>query len=167
MSVLRRMNNTEYAAWHADAVLAYAADKVASGQWSEVESVELSRKEHETLLPEGLESKGNHLFSVLAPSGEPVGTLWFAESAKFGLPIAYVFNIVVAPEHRRKGHANRAFQALEHEVKAMGLHGVALHVFGSNHAARELYAKLGYEPTNINLFKHVPTGALYLPNEGP
>ena len=159
MLVLRRMNNAEYAAWLAEAVSAYAVDKVASGQWSEVESAELSRKEHEKLLPEGLESKGNHLFSILSDSGEPVGTLWFAESAKFGLPIAYVYNIVVAPDRRRQGHARRALQALEVEVKTIGLHGVALHVFGSNHAARELYAKLGYEPTNISLFKHVPTGA--------
>jgi ribosomal protein S18 acetylase RimI-like enzyme len=154
------MTNTEYTAWLAEAVSSYAADKVASGQWSQEESVALSTREHKELLPQGLESEGNHLFIIADESSEPVGTLWFAVRTKFGLPIAYVFNVQVAPEHQRKGHAHRAFRALEEEVRALGLHGVALHVFGHNQPARELYAKLGYEPTNINLFKHVPhTGA--------
>ena len=85
--------------------------------------------------------------------------IWFAEKTKFSQPIAYVFNIEVQPEHRGKGHAKRALQALEAEVARLGLHGIALHVFGHNQAARKLYAGLGYEPTNISLFKSVPTDA--------
>ena len=150
------MNGAEYEAWLAEAVSGYAADKVASGQWNQDESLDLARKEHEELLPQGLASTGNHLFKILADSGEMVGDLWFAEAMKFGLSIAYVYNVEIAEQHRRKGYAHQALQALEREVGALGLHGVALHVFGHNHAARALYAKLGYEPTNINLFKHVP-----------
>lgn len=157
--VLRRMNAAEYEAWLPEAIAGYAADKVASGQWSQDESVELARKEHEELLPQGLASTGNHLFKILAPSAEAVGELWFAEAMKFGLSIAYVYNVEIAEQHRRRGYAHQAFQALEQEVQGLGLHGVALHVFGHNHAARALYAKLGYEPTNINLFKHVPLKA--------
>jgi predicted GNAT family acetyltransferase len=33
----------------------------------------------------------------------------------------------------------------------------ALHVFGHNTTAQALYAKLGYSPTNINLFKALGT----------
>jgi len=153
------MTSTEYEAWLSAAVTSYAADKVASGQWSHDASLELSRKEHEELLPQGLASTGNHLFKIVAPYGESVGDLWFAVRTKFGLPIAYVYNVEIASPHRRKGYAYQAFQALEQEVKALGLHGIALHVFGHNHPAQELYARLGYEPTNINLFKHVPQGA--------
>jgi RimJ/RimL family protein N-acetyltransferase len=35
----------------------------------------------------------------------------------------------------------------------LGLSGIALHVFGHNHGAQALYAKLGFVATNINLFK--------------
>lgn len=150
------MIDAEFETWLSDAVFAYAADKVASGQWSQEVALELSRKEHEELLPQGLASAGNYLFRILAPSGEAVGDLWFAVRTKFGLPIAYVYNVEIAQQHRRRGHAYQAFLALEREVQALTLHGVALHVFGHNHAARALYTKLGYEPTNINLFKHVP-----------
>jgi ribosomal protein S18 acetylase RimI-like enzyme len=87
---------------------------------------------------------------------EPVGELWYAVRHKFNAPIAYVYSVDVWPEHQRQGHASRAFLALEDEVGSRGLSGIALHVFGHNKTAQALYAKLGYQPTNINLFKPVP-----------
>jgi ribosomal protein S18 acetylase RimI-like enzyme len=66
----------------------------------------------------------------------------------------------VLPERQREGHAFRAFLDLEAEVQRLGLSGIALHVFGHNTGAQALYAKLGFQPTNISLFKPVdPAGA--------
>jgi len=49
---------------------------------------------------------------------------------------------------------------LEDEVRRLDLSGIALHVFGRNKGAQALYAKLGFQPTNISLFKPVgPAGA--------
>ena len=155
MSTLRPMTEPEYDAWVAEAVPAYAADKVASGQWSEDAAIELSRKEFEDLLPNGIETPENHLFTVLSPQGLPVGVLWFAVKNKFNARVAYVFDVAIQEEHRRQGHARRAFIALEDEIRQRGLAGVGLHVFGHNAAARALYAGLGYEPTNISLFKPI------------
>ncbi len=42
---------------------------------------------------------------------------------------------------------------LEVEARRLNLEAIRLHVFGHNTAARPLYEKLGYEPTNINMFK--------------
>lgn len=141
----------------------YAVEKVASGQWQAEEAEEKSRLEHAQLLPSGLDSAGNHLFTLVDDvSGDTVGMLWFAVRDRSGGPVAYVFKIEVEPAQWRRGHAARAFVALEKEVAALGLHGIALHVFGHNTAARALYAGLGYEPTNINLFKRLappPRGA--------
>jgi len=64
-----------------------------------------------------------------------------------------VYDVYVRPEHQRKGHAGRAFAALEVEAHRLGLTGIALHVFGHNAGAQALYQKLGYVPTNINMFK--------------
>ena len=159
MPVLRRMNVAEFDTWLAKAVPVYAAEKIASGHWNKDDAQERSHKKHQELLPLGLASEGNHFFVILDSSTQTVGCLWFAVKTKFSLPIAYVYNVEIEPGHRRKGHARLAFEALEKEVALLGLHGVALHVFGHNTAARGLYAWLGYEPTNINLFKHVRTGA--------
>ena len=152
---LRPMTDLEFATWLAKAVPAYAADKVASGQWAADVALGLSQKEHDQLLPQGLRSADNHLHSVVDASGAVVGVLWFAVQTKYNARIAYVFDIDVWPAHQRQGHGTRAFQALEAEVQRLGLTGIALHVFGHNTGAQALYAKLGFQPTNISLFKAV------------
>jgi ribosomal protein S18 acetylase RimI-like enzyme len=155
LQTIRPITETEYAAWVAEAVPAYAADKVASGAWVEQLALEMSRKEFESLLPQGRDTADNYLYSILDGAGKPVGTLWFAAQDRGDSRIAYVYDVEVLPGHRRQGHARRAFEALEGEVSRLGLAGIALHVFGHNHAAQALYAALGYEPTNINLYKRI------------
>ena len=157
MTVLRPMTQSEYDAWLEEAIPAYAADKVASGQWSREASLELSRKENDELLPQGLETPDNHFYTIVDTESKAVGMLWFAVKTKFNSPIAYVFDISISPERRREGHAYHAFIGLEAEAQKLGLSGIALHVFGHNTGAQSLYAKLGFEPTNISLFKSVGT----------
>jgi ribosomal protein S18 acetylase RimI-like enzyme len=160
LQTIRPITETEYAAWVAEAVPAYAADKVASGAWTEELALAMSQKEYEALLPQGKDTADHYLYSILDRAGEPVGTIWFAAQDRGDSRIAYVYDVEVLPAHRRQGHARRAFEALEGEASRLGLEGIALHVFGHNHAAQELYAALGYEPTNINLYKRIGgTGA--------
>ena len=157
MPVLRPMTPAEYVEWIKQTIPAYAADKVASGQWSEDESLQLSRKNLEELLPQGLTTPDNFLYTIEDSDSSPVGVLWFAVQTRFNSRVAYVYDVEIWPHQRRKGHAYRAFCALEQEVRRLGLSGIALHVFGHNAEAQSLYAKLGFRPTNINLFK--PVGA--------
>ena len=103
----------------------------------------------------GLETPENHFFTIVDSQSVPVGTLWFAVKTKFDAKVAYVFDVGVRPERQREGHAMRAFSALEEQVRSLGLTGIALHVFGRNTAARALYEKLGFQPTNISLFRPV------------
>lgn len=155
MPVLRPMTEPEYAAWLKDAIPAYAEDKIASGQWSEEEALGLSATEHAELLPLGLQTPDSFLFAIVDSQSQPVGMLWFAVQTRFGVRVAHVFDVSVVPERQREGHAYRAFRALEIEVQRQGLAGIALHVFGPNKGAQALYSKLGFSPTNINLFKPV------------
>ncbi len=147
------MTETEFARFVADAIPGYAADKVASGQWAEAESLELSRAALDELLPQGLNTPGNHFFNVVDGAGRPVGSLWIAAKEQAGRRIAYIYDIRIRPECRRRGHATRALRAAEDEARRLGLGGIGLHVFGHNPAARTLYEALGYRATNINMFK--------------
>jgi ribosomal protein S18 acetylase RimI-like enzyme len=159
VSVLRPITDAEYAVWLETVIPGYAEDKVASGQWPAKSALELSRREYAELLPKGKDTENNYIFTVLGAGGEAVGTLWFVTKERANRSIAYVYDIFVSPEHRRQGHALRAFQALETQVASLGLSGIALHVFGHNHEAQALYFKLGYVATNINMFKSVAAGA--------
>lgn len=150
------MTESEFLAFAEEAVPAFAADKIASGHWSQDAALELSRKSFEELLPHGLASPDNFLFTIRDTANQAnVGMVWIAVQERAGKRIAYVYDVTVQPEHQRKGHATRAFLALESEVRKLGLSGIALNVFGHNAGAHALYVKLGYQPTNINMFKAI------------
>ena len=147
------MTSSEYTEWVEQSIPAYAADKVASGDWAPEDSLDRSRQVYNELLPQGLETPDNFLFSIIDSNYETIGMLWFAVIDKLDAKIAFVYDVSVKPERQREGHATRAFNDLESEVLKRGLSGIALHVFGHNLGARDLYKKLGYEPEHISLFK--------------
>jgi len=153
MPVLVPMTDAEYATFLETAIPGYAADKVASGQWSSEQSLELSRKAYDELLPDGLKTANHYLYSVRDDQAQNVGTLWIAATEQAGKRIAYIYDIEIQPQHRLRGHAARALAAAEDEARRLGLCGIGLHVFGHNISARALYEKVGYQPTSINLFK--------------
>ncbi len=153
MTQLRPMTHAEFSHWRAQVIPAYAADKVRSGRWSPQESVAEAEKEFVSLLPQGQETPGHVTFTIESDAGQCVGALWLARAERADGPIGYVYDLVIWPEHRRKGHAAAAMRALEDEAAARGFNGLALHVFGHNASAQRLYAALGYQATNLNLFK--------------
>ena len=150
------MNAEEFLAYVAEAVPAFAREKVESGQWSEDSSLRLAQQGFDELLPQGLATPDNHLFTIRdSASQASVGMLWIAIQQRAGENVAYVYDVLVQPEFQRSGYATLAFAALEAEAVSRGLSGIALHVFGHNAAAIALYRKLGFQPTNINMFKRV------------
>ncbi|HEU4670855.1 MAG TPA: GNAT family N-acetyltransferase [Dyella sp.] len=159
MPIIRPLTDAEYTAWKQETIPAYAREKVASGAWTESDAVEKARETFESLLQDGRNTKDNYLFAVLDADDIQVGVLWFAVKDRANARIAYIYSIEISPEHQHKGHASRALRALEDEVRRLRLAGIALHVFGHNAAAQALYTKLGYIPTDINMFKVVTTDA--------
>jgi ribosomal protein S18 acetylase RimI-like enzyme len=155
MTFLVPMTDVEYEVFLSETIPMFAAEKVASGQWSQEESLALAQKSYDDLLPLGLTTPDNYLYTIQTAPGTGIGIVWIAAQTRASKRIAYVYELSIQPEHQRKGHAKRAMQALEVEVKILGLTGLALHVFGHNHAAQALYARLGYQPTNIHMFKTV------------
>lgn len=154
MTQLSPMSESAFADYLAYAIPDFARDKVQAGQWAQDESLELSRAGYADMLPQGLATPDNFFYTLRDGATQAdVGMLWFAVQQRAGQRIAYVYDVYVRPEHQRKGHAGRAFVALEVEVRKHGLSGIALHVFGHNAGAQALYRKLGYVTTNINMFK--------------
>ena len=147
------MTHAEFSAWLEETIPHYADDKVASGQWSRAEALEKSRGEFARLLPAGLETSDHFFRAIVDEAGARVGVLWFARSVTPRGDVAFVYDVAIEPDARRKGHAAAAFAALEREVVELGMTGVGLHVFGHNHAARALYEKLGFTTTDVSLFK--------------
>lgn len=148
------MADSEFDGFLAALIPGYSADKVAAGQWSEEESLELSRKLIAEILPQGIATQDHSFFTILGEDGATrVGVLWIVRKLQAGKPIAHIYDIEIEPEHQRQGHATRALNALEAMAPDLGVTGIALHVFGHNASAQALYAKLGFEIKGISMFK--------------
>lgn len=156
MTRLRPITADEFSRWREQTLPAYAADKVRTGHWAKSASLVEAEKAFLSLLPAGLESPGHIFFTIESGDGVSVGVIWIAKADRTFGPIGYIYDLVVWPECRRKGYAAQAMRALEAEATSLGFHGLALHVFGHNTTAQDMYVKLGYQPTNINMFKPLP-----------
>jgi RimJ/RimL family protein N-acetyltransferase len=154
MVLLSPMSEMEFSAYIAGAIPDYANDKVKSGEWFEASSLRQAQQDFETLLSQGFATPDHYFYNLRATiTQENVGRLWFGVRERASARIAYVYDIRVFPQYQRMGYATGAFKALEQEVKRLGLSGIGLHVFGHNPGAQALYAKLGFQPTNIMMFK--------------
>lgn len=152
MTTLAPITAERFAAFLADAVPGYADDKVRAGSWIPDDALERSRRGYAELLPDGPDTRGHHVFEVRDDDGRDIGVLWFAEVQRdSGARIAWVYDISIDPEHRRRGHATRAFAMLEQMAREMGLRGIGLHVFGHNEGAYQLYRQLGFRTTDITM----------------
>ena len=121
------------------------------------EALDRSRADFHSLLPAGLTSPNNYIYSIWsddAPLDAPVGVLWIAVQSRQPSQ-AFIFDFIIFEPYRRRGYGAQALLALEPKVRALGLETIGLHVFGHNHGAIALYEKSGYEITDINMVKKV------------
>lgn len=154
---LTPMPAAAFAAYREASIAGYAEENVASGRWPPASALEQSRQEFDRLLPQGVSTPRHHIFEICrgSPDDTVVGCLWLAETLHGGQAQGYVYDVVIHPEHRRRGYAQAAFTALEPVALELGLRGIGLHVFAHNPGAQALYAKLGYLVTGVNMLKRL------------
>ena len=154
MVQLLPMSEAELAEFLRLAIPDYASEHVRTGEWPAEGALERSAAEFQELLPGGVGTPDHYLFTIYEPEiGAAVGMLWFAVRASGAKRSAFVYNLQIDEPYRRRGYASQAFLAMEPYVRALGISEIGLHVFGHNHAAQAMYAKLGYQVTNIMMKK--------------
>jgi ribosomal protein S18 acetylase RimI-like enzyme len=146
------MTAAEYGRYLEPAIREYAHEKVISGEWEQHEALDLSRTDHARLLPDGLATHDQLLFTVRDEATEQrVGILWLALRRRGVKVEAYVYDVAIDEEMRGRGYGRATMLACLDAARKLGAETVGLHVFGHNAAARALYASLGFEPTNIRM----------------
>jgi GNAT superfamily N-acetyltransferase len=151
------MTEAEFHRFLAVSVPEFASEKVKAGNWTPEEALEKSRKTHEDLLPRGLESPNQYLYTIQDGAAQ-VGRIWLSVDPETAGGAGFIYDLFVAEPYRRKGIAEQAMLRLEKEALRLGVGSLALQVFGYNTVARSLYEKLGYETTNINMLKVLTAG---------
>ena len=150
---LTPMTPAEFDRYMESAVEGYAEVHRKTGVVTPEEALALAKSEYAQLLPEGLSSPNQNLFSIRTDSGETVGLIWFEAREKRGLKSAYIYDFAVDPQHRGKGYGTAALAALEELVAPLGISRISLNVMGWNHAAKALYERCGFTVTGIGMTK--------------
>jgi RimJ/RimL family protein N-acetyltransferase len=154
MVILVPMSENDFRAYLKKGIYEYAQEKVRAGTWDQEKAYDLSVQAHNRLLPEGLATHGHYLFSIVDEDlEEKVGVIWFARLEDGGKQFAFVYDLNIFKQFRKRGYGAQAMLALEEKVKGVGLDTIALHVFGHNQVAHALYKKVGYETTDIMMAK--------------
>ena len=71
------MDEGTYEAWRVASQRNYASEKVKAGNWKPEEAEALSREAFDKLLPDGRETAGQEVRSMVNDAGEKVGHAWF------------------------------------------------------------------------------------------
>ncbi|MGJ8528996.1 GNAT family N-acetyltransferase [Maritalea sp.] len=150
---IRPMRQSEFDIWLPHCTNEFAKEKAQVLEIADDQALKLSQESFERSFPNGLASPGNNLFSILDDADQVIGTIWFVVSTKWGATTAFIYDLEIQPDHRRQGHAKAAMSLIEPEAKKLGATKLALHVFGFNHGAANLYKKLGYKTTDISMAK--------------
>lgn len=150
MSILRKMSSNEFKEYLDNAINSYAKEKIESGNWTEDEAFLRSKSEYNKLLPNGVNSDNNHLFSILNETNEVIGIIWLNKKENNS---SFIYDINIHENYQGKGYGHRAMKEIEGVAKTLGLDKIDLHVFGHNERAINLYEKLGYKATNIMMSK--------------
>jgi ribosomal protein S18 acetylase RimI-like enzyme len=148
MITLQPMQQEEYDRVLENEIGNYAADHVRNGNWLEEGSLERSRKEFESLLPEGVHTPNQYLWSLM-DGDQKTGFLWVHVKDHKG----FIYDFLIDEEFRGKGYGKQTLAAMDEKLQSMNVDSVALHVFGDNTAAQELYKKTGFEITGIHMQK--------------
>ena len=113
MIQLLPMTQPEFDPWLAQSIIDYAADKVAAGAWPAGEAEDLSRADFNRLLPAGLASPNNYVYSIWsddAPLDAPVGVLWIAVQPRQPTQ-AFIFDFIIFEPYRRRGYGAQGYWA--------------------------------------------------------
>lgn len=149
---LVRMTEEEFGPYLEAGIREYAQQKMISGEWSERDAMALSEADHARLLPDGLKTRDQYIYTVRdADSAESVATLWLALRLKGGRTETYVYDIEVHERCRGQGYGRATMLAAIEKARELGTQCIGLHVFGHNAPARALYRSLGLVETNITM----------------
>jgi GNAT superfamily N-acetyltransferase len=152
MVSIRQMNESEFQAFLVQDIQDYAVERAKAGNWTAEEALQRSRQAHDSLLPSGLATPHQHLFTIELDD-HAVGRVWLSTDPKAAGGAGFIYDLFVAEPFRRQGIARQAMLLIEKEALTLGVRSLALHAFGHNTPARALYEKLGYSITNVNMAK--------------
>lgn len=95
---------------------------------------------------------GNYFLAIDDKAGDLAGIIWVrVNKNEFREPSLIIGDIIVAPSFRGKGVATALIESAKKYAKNTGCTSVTLNVISNNHAAKNLYNKIGFSTVSENM----------------
>lgn len=134
------------------AIPEYADDKIKAGTWKKSDAIHLATESYANLLPKGLHTPNNFLFSIMTSSSiEPIGMIWVKSTNKK----LFIYDFMINEEYRGKGYGKKSLISLDNWASEHQFEEIGLHVFAHNQSAHQLYKKMGYVETDITMVRKI------------
>ena len=147
------MTEAEYETWREAHREHLIEDKLRDQELSRQVAEQSTDAAFAQVLPRGIHSPDQFLFTLRDDQSNVVGQLWFAERGVESHRTAYLYDIVIDERCRGRGYGRRAMELLEEEVARRNLHAIGLHVHAHNKVAKRLYDSQGYRETGTVMEK--------------
>lgn len=147
------MTPSYYAGWLDHAIQSFADDKQRTHGYAPDQALKLATDSIKGLLPDGPDSKDQHLFMVQDETGTPIGQAWLAMKDDYGLRRCFIYEIEIHEQYQGAGFGRATMQALEKTARELGADALGLHVFSFNEPAQNLYRSLGFDVTGLSMEK--------------
>ncbi|KDN87051.1 GNAT family N-acetyltransferase [Kitasatospora cheerisanensis] len=121
-------------------------------------ALERARQGSAQFLPNGADTAGHHLMAAEDADGRVVGEAWIGPDPRQALTggnSAWLYDLYVSPEVRRRGYGSAVLRAAEALTAREGWTALGLNVFGGNEAAIALYRASGYRVAAMSLHKEI------------
>lgn len=153
---LREMTEGEYRSYVDEVQAAVVKELVATMPEEEARAKAAGGIAH--YLPDGVATPNHTLLIAEDPAGTPVGNAWVGPDPNRveGSDAAWLYDINVYPQARRKGYGSAILAEVEALVVRRGKARLGLNVVGANEAAIALYRKSGYAVSTMQMSKPLP-----------
>ena len=144
---MRPITDDELADYISTTMREYAEDKHTNGGIPLEDAHRQAEQETRQLFPDGRLSPGHAVFIGTDDAGTRVGRLWMAPRGG-STDAAFIYDIQVEPDARDNGYGRALMQEAAKWSRDNGYRTLALHVFGGNDVAINLYESLGFVTTD-------------------
>jgi len=152
MLKFQKMTNDEFEDYFDSTVNKYAQEKIKSGNWNKKTAIERAKSEVNKLLPDGVETENNYLYSIYN-NNKHLGYIWYKINNNEKGDIAFLYDIIIFKKYRKKGFGEKTMKLFERKVREAGCKKIQLHVFAHNKPAVSLYQKMNFKFTNYRMEK--------------
>ncbi len=114
------------------------------------EALAAARARHAETWAQGPATAGHFLRRIVDREGIAHGSCWYALAPRGE---AYLYDIFIEEDARRRGFGRAALRAIEEELRRAGCRQLWLNVFAANEGAVRFYERCGYQLGTMHFAK--------------